>query len=255
MERRVKKNDDIIGYIPTDDGYKIILEGNEPEEIITYAKLLNVYYSHNATTDTSVAEIYSFQKEDSPLKAPLTNMLIMMIIMLAGMIISLAIVEEKTDNTISAINVTPVTPTEFIIGKTMLGATSAMLGIIASLLILGYYNINWFLVILVAISSMFISFIIGFLQGLASNDVIEAAGGVKLVVIPMAGSIVGYMLLPSAWQWTMYWSPFYWSYKANDLILTNSGDWKTILLSTGIVIFITLLIYVVTMPKIRKGLS
>lgn len=71
----------------------------------------------------------------------------------------------------------------------------------------------------------------------------------------MAGSIVGYMLLPSAWQWTMYWSPFYWSYKANDLILTNSGDWKTILLSTGIVIFITLLIYVVTMPKIRKGLS
>lgn len=163
LERRVKKNDDIIGYIPTDDGYKIILEGNEPEEIITYAKLLNVYYSHNATTDTSVAEIYSFQKEDSPLKAPLTNMLIMMIIMLAGMIISLAIVEEKTDNTISAINVTPVTPTEFIIGKTMLGGTSAMLGIIASLLILGYYNINWFLVILVAISSMFISFIIGFL--------------------------------------------------------------------------------------------
>lgn len=255
IKKRVNRNDDIIGFIPSEGGYQIILEGNESEGISDYAKLLNVYYAHGASEDTSTAEILTFQKDTLPLKTQLANMLILMIVMLSGMIISLIIVEEKKDNTISAMNVTPVSQTGFIIGKCLLGGFSAMISIIASLLILGYYNINWLMIILVGLSSMLLSFIIGFLQGLASDDVIEAAGGVKLILIPMAGSIVGYMLLASKWQWTMYWSPFYWAYKANDLILSNSGDWGTILLSIGVVILITGLIYVATIPKIRKGLS
>ncbi len=255
LEKRVNKNDDIIGYLQTSNGYQIIIEGNEIEGIIDYAKLLNVYYANGASTLTSNTEILSLQNDDSPLVAVLTNMLILMIIMLAGMVISLSIVEEKKDKTISAINVSPVTQTSFIIGKVLLGGISSLFSIIVSLLILGFQDINWIMIILVGISSMFLTFIIGFLQGLISNDVIEAASGVKLIMIPMAGSIAGYLLLSAKWQWTMYWSPFYWTYKANDLILTQKGDWGTILLSVAAVIALTFIVYLVAYPKIRKGLS
>lgn len=255
LEKRINKNDDIIGYLKTQNGYQIVIEGNEIEGLIDYAKLLNVYYANGASEATSTAEILSLQKEDSPLVAVLTNMLILMIVMLAGMVISLSIVEEKKDKTISAINVSPVSQTSFIIGKVLLGGISSLVSIILSLLILGYADINWLMLILVGVSSMFLTFIIGFLQGLISEDVIEAASGVKLVMIPMAGSIAGYMLLSSKWQWTMYWSPFYWTYKANDLILAQTGDWKTILLSVAAVIVLTALVYLITFPKIRKGLS
>ncbi len=136
-----------------------------------------------------------------------------------------------------------------------MGGTIALISIIISLFIAGYYDINWFMVILVGISSMVLSLIVGFVQGLASDDIIEAAANVKMIMIPVAGSIVGYELLAAKWQWTMYWSPFYWAYKANQLILNKTADWPTILLCTGMVLVLSLVVYFVSKPKIRAGLS
>jgi len=178
-----------------------------------------------------------------------------MVVMLAGMIISLGIVEEKKDNTINAINVTPVSQNDFIAGKSLLGGVTAMASIILSLVITGYYNINWLMIILVGLTSMILTFVIGFLQGLGSEDVIEAAAGVKMTMLPIAGSIVGYEVLADKWQWTMYWSPFYWAYKANDMILSKTADWGSVLICVSAVVGISILIYILSIPKIRKGLS
>ena len=76
-----------------------------------------------------------------------------------------------------------------------------------------------------------------------------------MIFLPIAGSIVGYELLSDKWQWTMYWSPFYWAYKANDMILSKTADWPTVLLCTGMVLVLTLAVFFIARPKIRKGLS
>ena len=255
LERRVSKRDDVVGLVPRGNGYEIVVEGNEDESVIDSAKTMNSLYELGATRENTTAEILSFEKTVPPLKTMLANMLILIVIMLAGMIISLGIVEEKSDNTINAINVTPVSQNNFIIGKSMLGVVVAMVSIIASLVIMGYSDINWLMIILVGVTSMILTFVIGFIQGLGSSDVIEAAAGVKLVMVPIAGSIAGYELLSDKWQWTMYWSPFYWAYKANNMILSKTADWGTILICLVAVTVISMLIYLIYMPKIRKGLS
>ncbi len=255
VERRVAKRDDVPGIIPKADGYEIILEGNEDEGVVEGAKVMNSLYELGATRENTTAEILSFEKTVPPLKTMLTNMLILMVIMLAGMIISLGIVEEKSDNTINALNVTPVSQNAFIIGKSMLGGIVAIGSIIVSLLIMGYSDINWLMILLIGVTSMILSMVIGFVQGLGSTDVIEAAAGVKMTMLPIAGSIAGYELLADKWQWTMYWSPFYWGYKANDLILSKTADWGTVLLCAALVTGLSLVVYFVSMPKIRKGLS
>ena len=130
-------------------------------------------------------------------------MLILLMIMLSGMIIALGIVEEKTDNTISAMNVTPVSQNAFIVGKSLLGGIVAMASIIIALVILGYYDINWMMIILVGFTSMILSFVVGFIQGLASTDVIGAAGGVKIMMLPIAAAIAVYELVADKWQWTI----------------------------------------------------
>jgi len=53
----------------------------------------------------------------------------------------------------------------------------------------------------------------------------------------------------------MYWSPFYWAYKANILILSKTADWGTVLLCAGMVVGLSLIVYFVSLPKLRKGLS
>ncbi len=190
-----------------------------------------------------------------PLKTMLVNMLISITIMLSGMLIAISIVGEKADNTINAINVTPISQTGFVIGKSLMGGSVTMISIIASLLITGYYDINWFMIILVGFMSLILSLVIGFVEGVASDDIIEAAASVKMIMIPIAGSIVGYELLADKWQWTMYWSPFYWAYKANMLVMSKTADWGTVLLCVGMVFVLSMAVYFISLPKIRKGLS
>ena len=255
LERRVEKRDDIVAIAPKGNGYEIILQGNESEIVEEYAVLLNTLYELGSTEEETTAQLISFGRTVPPLKTMLVVMLISMTVMLSGMLIAISIVEEKAENTISAINVTPVSQTAFVVGKSLFGGTVAMLGIIGAILITGFHDINWFMIVLVGLTSMILSLVIGFLQGLSSGDVIEAASNVKMIMLPIAGSIAGYELLADKWQWTMYWSPFYWAYKANILILSKTADWGTVLFCTGMVIGLSLIVYVVSLPKIRKGLS
>jgi ABC-2 type transport system permease protein len=111
------------------------------------------------------------------------------------------------------------------------------------------------MILLSGFTSMLLSLIIGFLQGINSKDIMEAAGSVKILMFPMALSIAGYELFSDKWQWTMFWSPFYWAYKANDMILSKHAQWSSVLTSVGLVLIITLLVYVISYPRIRKGLS
>ena len=252
---RVEKRDDTAAIVQTDGGYEIILQGNEPDMVESYAVSLSALYELGSTVEDSSASLYSFGRTVSPVKTMLVNMLISMTIMLAGMLIAISIVGEKADNTISAVNVTPVSQMQFVLGKTLLGGTIAMASIIAALLITGYFDINWLMIILLGISSMALSLIIGFIQGLVSDDVIEAASNVKMIMVPVAGSIIGYELLAANWQWTMYWSPFYWAYKANQLVLSKTADWPTVLLCTGMVLVLTFVVFLAAKPKIRAGLS
>jgi len=255
LERRVEKRDDIAAIAPTGHSYEIILQGNESEIVEEYAVQLNTLYELGATEEETTAQLISFGRTVPPLKAKLVNMLILMTIMLAGMLIAMSIVEEKAENTINAINVTPISQTGFVIGKSLLGGTAALVGIIGAVLITGFYDINWFMIVLVGLTSMILSLVVGFLQGLSSADVMEAAGSVKILFLPIAGSIAAYEFLADKWQWTMYWSPFYWAYKANNLILSKTADWGTVLLSTTMVLGLSLIVYFAALPKIRKGLS
>jgi len=252
---RINKRDNVAALIPKENGYEIILQGNEPDIVEDYTRALNALYEIGATKDESTAAMFSFGHRVSPIKTMLVNMLISMIIMLSGMLIAISIVGEKTDNTINAINVTPASQTAFVLGKSMMGGLIAMISIIISLFITGYYDINWFMIILVGLTSLILALVVGFVQGLASDDVIEAAANVKMIMLPIAGSIAGYELLADKWQWTMYWSPFYWAYKANLLVLSKTADWPTILLCTGMVLVLSLVVYFLARSKIREGLS
>ena len=42
VENRVSARDDVVGVLPKEDGYYIMTQGNEPESVVEYAKLLNV---------------------------------------------------------------------------------------------------------------------------------------------------------------------------------------------------------------------
>ncbi len=255
VEDRVSGRDDVIGILPKDDGYYIMTQGNEPESVLEYAKLLNVLHESDVQLEDARSEIIEFGYTVPPMKKMLVNILLLIISMLAGMLIAMNIVEEKMDNTVSAINVTPISRRAFILGKGFTGMIVALFSSIAVILITGFYTVNIGQAALVVFSVTILSLLIGFIQGLNSDDVMDAAGSVKLLFIPMAGSIAGYEFVTGNWQIFFYWSPFYWAYKANDMILSKSGTWPQLILYIGIILVICGAVYALLAPRIVKGLE
>ena len=255
VETRVKQRDSVLGIAMDASSTVILVQGNETASQVDYTKLINVLFDSNVQLQDARSELVEFGRTVPPIKKIMVNTLLLFITVFAGMLIALNILEEKMDHTVKAINVTPTTRTAFIIGKSITGLLFAILSSVLCILITGFADINIGQAIVVIFMATLISLMIGFVQGLSSNDIMEAAGSVKLMFLPMIGSVVGYELLSAQWQTALYWSPFYWAYRANDMILSKSGSWPELLLYSGIILAICALVYALLAPRIRKGLQ
>jgi len=259
IKRRLEKRDNMVAILPEINGdnkkYYILTEGNEPSYIIDYAKFLKTNYELGVDLNDSNATIKEFGVKQAPLTRIFTNVFILFITIMSGMVISLNILEEKVDGTIQAINVSPVTYNEFILGKSVIGIIETIWGAAIILLFAGYYKINIGMFLLILLSSTIISIVIGFVEGVISTDIMSAAGNVKMLFIPMAAAIAAVEFLSKKWQIFFYWIPYYWAYKANDAILSNTATWPQIILYTFIVIFLSIITYFILCPRIKEGLK
>ncbi|BEP29211.1 ABC transporter permease [Helicovermis profundi] len=256
IEKRLRKRDNIIAVLlDKTNGYYILTQGNEPEYIVDYVRNLITFDYYNIETEDSIAEIVDYSRKIPPLKKIMVNVSMIFTSILGGMIIALNIIEEKTDNTISAIHLSPVSRIEYIAGKSVIGIFVPIVSSILILFITGFRDINFFHVLIMVTTSCIISILVGFIEGINNDDVINAAGNIKLLFLPLFGAIIGEELLADKWQILFYWIPFYWTYKANDLILSNKGSWLDIIYYSGIVLGISALVFLVLAPKIRKGLK
>ncbi|SCZ80924.1 ABC transporter permease [Acidaminobacter hydrogenoformans] len=256
VENRVRKRDNIVGLLPGEgEDYFILTQGNEPDFIIDYVRNLTAFDHYDISMEDSMAEIVDYGREIPPLKKIMVNTSIIFTSVLGGMIIALNIVEEKTDNTISAIHLSPVSRMAFIAGKSMIGVAVPVVGTLLILIITGFRSINYFHAILMVVTSCIISILVGFIEGVNNDDVMNAAGNMKMLFLPLFGSIAGEELLADKWQFLFYWIPFYWTYKGNDLVLSNSGSWLEIMMYSGIVFGIGVVVFLVLAPRIRKGLE
>ena len=255
VEERVSRRDDVIGILPDGDNYYILQEGNETEGLVDYARLLLTLYEEDVQIEDSTAIITDFGREEPPLKRLLVNIAIIFNAILAGMLVAMHIIEEKVDKTIRAVHLSPVSRNVYLIGKSIIGVVLPIYGAIAITLITGFTDINWFQMIIMVLTSTIISLLVGFIQGVTNEDVMSAMSGIKMLMLPMAAGIAAVELLSDFWQKFFYWVPFYWTYKGTDAVLGYTATWAEVLIYSGIVLGISIVVYILLMPKIRKGLE
>jgi hypothetical protein len=255
ITKRVERRDAFVGIVPEDEGYYIMTQGNEPGYVVEFAKVLKTLYENGLSIDESNAEIIGFGKETPPLKKMLVNISILLSSVLGGMLITINIVEEKADNTISAINVTPISGLGYILGKSAMGLIMPLYGTFALILITGYGGVNILQILLLMLSAAVLSMIIGFLEGLTNDDMVMAVGNFKIVFMPMAGAIAVAEAVSEKWQWVAWWVPYYWTYVGNNAVLTGTSTWGQVLLYTAIVVIMCILLFALLAPKIRAGLE
>lgn len=255
VKARVNKRDATIGLLADGDRDYLVVEGNESDEMVRYAKLLLTFHSLGLDLEDSKSRLVEYDRTVPPLKKTLVDSSILMISILAGMLIALNIVEEKVDRTISAINVTPTSRLTFLLGKSIIGIVFSILGSLALIWITGFGQINWLQLLLVLLVTTLLSILVGIIQGLSNTDVIGTASSIKLLFLPLLAGGLALELLADKWQKFFYWNPFYWAYKGNDAVLAQTASWNEILLYSGLVLLITSLVFVFIVPRIQKALE
>lgn len=255
IEERVMRRDEVFGVVKDGDTYRIIAQGNETEGLSDFAKLLVVFDELDLDIEDTNSTLISYGKTVPPLKQLLVIMAIFFSVILGGMLISFNIIEEKVDRTIRAIHLSTVSRKMFITGKSIMGLVLPIYGTITIVLVAGFSEINWGMLAVLTLSIAIISMLIGFLQGLINDDVINAAASVKMLFLPLAAGPLAVELLEAKWHWIFYWNPFFWAYKGAAEVFAYEAEWGSILLYVGVNLVISVLVYLYLAPKIKKGLE
>ncbi|MGM0397241.1 MAG: ABC transporter permease [Bacillota bacterium] len=254
MEERVRKTDDYLGVYWNGESYTILQQGNEEDlgEVLEF--VINSMETRNLDIPAEV-RISDVGWTLSPMKQYGGSLLVIFMSVMGGMVIVLNLIEEKTSNTLAAINVSPVTRREYVMGKSFIGFVVSIFQVLATLLILDYGDIDILMVIVVTLSIALISILIGFLIGVTNDDIMGGMASMKAVFTPVLASVFGAIFLSSKWQVLLYWSPFYWAFRSMDSIILRQATWGGIMTNTGIILGLTGIVFLALHKRIRRGLN
>lgn len=255
IENRVNDVDDIAGIVKNNQGeFQVILEGNESHdtEVIPQMIIRDMMRENRADVDWKLSDI---GVKRSPIALIGAISIIQMAVLIGGVTIGFNIIEEKESDTIKALNVTPMTKLEFIIGRSIVGIVLPVIHVYIVLWILGMLNVDKIMVLVMTIVSSLIGILIGFLIGIISSNQITGIANMKAVFIVVSLSIIGVLLLPEGKQFLLYWSPPYWSFIGFRDILLNNITWNQLGIYAGWILGLTFIIFLVLRKKIIRGLA
>lgn len=255
---RVRARDEVLGITFENGEIKLISQGNETEESLKLGQIINSLYHLDlldADNIESRLSFYSFNEKIPGLKRALSVSVLLMNSVIIALLVALGLVDEKSDKTIRAANVTPVNPVAYMLGKSIIGIISLFVTSVLILLILGLTDINWSQMLIMNFAIGIISIIVSFSIGLSSSDFIEAAASIKMMMVPMLAAILVYELLNEKWHFTMYWNPFFWADKGITEIIEKTATWGGVTFYTGIILVICSLIFLVCRKNIKKHMN
>lgn len=255
MIERVQRTDDIFGITMIDGNYVVYQQGNETQGTVEILDLIVTSYENQDLEVPIDVRISDIDWKLSPLKQYGGSLLAIFMSVLGGMVILINLIEEKTEKTLTAINVSPTKRSEFVIGKGLMGFILPIFHSIGMLLLLNFGRIDYFMVLVTTMSIALISVVIGFSIGVTNDNILAGISSLKMMFLPVLGSIFGAIFLNVKWHPFLYWSPFYWAFKSMDAIILKEATWGMILVNSGIILGISLLVFAGLSKKISRGLN
>jgi len=183
------------------------------------------------------------------------SIFIILMLIISGFIIGLNIVNDKEEGTDNAIKVSPVSKSDYFIGKSIYPLLVTLFYTIIALLVLKLIHVNILQTYTVVLVSFGISLVFGLIQGAIAKNENEAIGFGKMLSMVVLLSILGGTLLPDKWQWAVWWSPLYWAYDILDEIFTETANWRGVVWESAVTAGLTGIYFLLLRKKIVKGLS
>lgn len=251
--QRVKLPDDVAGFV-LDKNNKLsaVLEGNEAGEAEEIALILlrTIDSDFNHQNYSHIA----INKDNSQTKNYAGAMLLLSCLLIASLIISMNIVDEKESKAIKALSVTPINMMDFIASHMLLSLfCSLLLGAVSSIIFSGF-SINYINLLISTTASLGVSLSAGFLIGSLADNMISAIAILKVIMLFFAGIPIGSLFTPEKMQWLFYIFPNYWAFNSFKYVFSDNQiqSFNSSLLMTFLTGIVAVLIMV---PFLKRNLK
>jgi fluoroquinolone transport system permease protein len=178
-------------------------------------------------TDTLLAE---FEFDLTPYYPLIASFLALTLgSLMSGIVFGFLLLDERDDRTLTAMRVTPLPMTTFLIYRIVIASLLAFLLAVASLWIMDIIALNALqLVLIAAVAGLYAPIMMLFFGTFAGNKV---EGFAMMKIASTIGLIpVGAYFLPEPWQFLAGFFPPYWVSKAMWVIPEGSSAWPVFLL-------------------------
>jgi ABC-2 type transport system permease protein len=252
LRKAVLENDFNAGLImPADSD---IATGTLPTVLISGKSLLNERLTIGATLlkayreSANIEELVTIETtligtEEFSLKQRFIPFILVYAAMVAAMIISASLIEEREYKTLNAVLVTPITPLEVVLSKSLYGM---FLGLILGILILVLNSSltgGIHLILLFLILGMFFAIGIGLVAGVVMKDITDLISRMKLLgFFFMLPALV--MLFPQIPQWLGKLFPTYYFIHPLLIITQRGAGWSDIWWEAVILVIIDVVVLI-----------
>lgn len=267
MEQRLRGAGSVEGlyFDPENSQYVSVLERSAEwnhhfslaARFIRQSAVRSRYPDHAAaiTFSSQVPEELSQRTRTSPVASIGGSIFLIFMVIVNAFLIGLAVVNDKDYGTLLAIRLTPVTRSDYFIGRTLFPFMLLLVYTILALIMLKLLHVDILKLYLVVIFSFSITLFLGLLIGAVARNEVEAIGIGKLLSIVLLLSILAATLLPQNWHWVVWWSPVYWMFNLCEAVFTQSLSWLDLIWKTAVMTVSTALYFALFFRKIVRGLS
>ncbi|MFV8754610.1 ABC transporter permease [Nannocystaceae bacterium ST9] len=206
VERRVLERDDVVGVVglvgagPGPRDYEVLVEGDEAEPL---RRLPAAILEHGIDPPPVASGPSEVRKISTALMA-------YAIVVITGLMIGFAILEEKQTETHRVYAVSPLRFAEYLIGKLGLGLVLSLALVSPAVALAIGPDVDWLGIVLITLAALPFGLSLGLIIGVQAKDQLGAIAVMKaLMPIWTSVPILGFVL-PSEWLWTQWPFPNHW---------------------------------------------
>jgi len=232
---------------------KLLISGKSlsNERVTIGATLANAFREVSGKEETILFETKVIGTDKDPWKVRLVPFLTIFAVVVAGMIISASLIEEREKKTLNAVLVTPITPLEVIMAKALFGL---FLGLILGTIILvlnGALTSGFLLVTLFLILGTTFTVALGLMAGVVMDNITDLITRIKIfgVILYFPALVIMFPQIP---QWLGKFFPTYYFIDPIFSITQKGAGWSDVWWKAVILVVCDVIVLALAAKVLRR---
>jgi ABC-2 type transport system permease protein len=249
VAERVRRSDDVPGFVVVGNTLRMILEGNEREGVQGLHALAERMLSSESLAEYTIINPPAGRSTSSEY---VTIALVMLAAVLGAMVMAFVMIEDKESRAIRALGVSPLSIWEFTLARGLFAVGIGAITTAAVTAVLLGSRVNYGLLMAAYLMCVGVPVLSGFIIGGLADTQLKAIAILKFFMLVYLTLPMVSMFVPREWHVVFYPLPNYWMWTTYENLFVGQSGAVGFWAAGAITFAISLVLIVLALPRLRR---